>query len=461
MSRVTHRIEKIIIDTLQNSEALTIPEISRKSGISKDQAHRGIQWLLDKEIVRIIKESGAILQAGPAAIQAIQMGLPERRLLDALKGGQDISHITKTLGTDYKAALGICARNRWIQISGGIPVLVSYPDTIPGEDTLKILYEGVSEDAISSEHAAAISYLRRRPGYVIQKSIPATFGLDDIYSDIKYQESSRIDVEAPAALMPISKTHPLSDVISEIREAFVRLGFEEVRGNLVQTSFWNFDALFTPQDHPAREMQDTFFVRGATLERDHTDEQRNRVAAMHQNRWRYTWDYDTSAEAVLRTHTTCVTIRHLAEYNPDEGRFFSMGPVFRNEKPSYKHLAEFRQVEGVVIGSDVSLRDLMGIQRQFYRIMGLKKIKFWPTFFPYTEPSLQSMVYSDELKKWVELFGMGIFRPEVTEPLGITHPVLAWGGGIERIAILRYMLNDVRDFYANDMGWLRQVGICR
>ena len=163
----------------------------------------------------------------------------------------------------------------------------------------------------------------------------------------------------------------------------------------------------------------------------------------------------------MRTHTTCVTIRHLAEHNPSEGRFFSMGPVFRNEKPSYKHLAEFRQIEGVVVGQDVSLRNLMGIQRQFYGIMGLKKIKFWPTFFPYTEPSLQSMVYSDRLGKWVELFGMGIFRPEVTKPLGIKRPVLAWGGGIERIAMLRYMLNDVRDFYANNMGWLRRMSICR
>lgn len=456
--------------------------------MSVDQAHRGIQWLLDKKIVRATKEAQVMLQAGPAAIKAVQYGLPERRLLKALKGGQDVSEISGALGPDYRAALGICAKNRWIQISGGTLTLASYPDAIPGEDVLERLVNGMPADAMASDtsanDAAHVSYLKRRPGYVIQKSIPATFSLDmdadnqnvgisdrtkvgvkltPSYkiSKTDKEATDRIDVEAPAATLQVARTHPLAEVISEIREAFVRLGFEEVWGNLVQTSFWNFDALFTPQDHPAREMQDTFFVRGATLEQDSTTVQQDRVARMHNDMWRYAWDNDTSREAVLRTHTTCVTIRHLAEHNPCEGRFFSMGPVFRNEKPSYKHLAEFRQIEGVVIGQDVSLRNLMGIQRQFYGIMGLKKIKFWPTFFPYTEPSLQSMVYSDELGKWVELFGMGIFRPEVTKPLGIERPVLAWGGGIERIAMLRYMLNDVRDFYANNMGWLRRVNVCR
>lgn len=433
--------------------------------MSVDQARRGIQWLLDKKIIHTTKEAQTILQAGPAAIQAIQKGLPERRLLRALKEGQDASEISGTLGTDYRAALGICAKNRWVQISGGIPTLVSYPDIIPGEDTLESLAEGIPYDSskgnTAKDDTADVSYLRRRPGFVVQKSIPATFGLDkDAYADTD-DTSDIIDVEAPAATLRISRIHPLAEVISEIREAFVRLGFEEVRGDLVQTSFWNFDALFTPQDHPAREMQDTFFVRGGELQQDFTAGQQRRVGDMHQKMWRYTWDYDKSLKPVLRTHTTCVTIRHLAEQNPEEGRFFSLGSVFRNEKPSYKHLAEFRQVEGVVVGQDVSLRDLMGIQRQFYNIMGLKKVKFWPTFFPYTEPSLQSMVYSDELKKWVELFGMGIFRPEVTKPLGIKRPVLAWGGGIERIAMLRYMLNDVRNFYANDLSWLGQVKPCR
>ena len=158
---------------------------------------------------------------------------------------------------------------------------------------------------------------------------------------------------------------------------------------------------------------------------------------------------------VLRTHTTCVTINHLAKTRPKSARVFSLGSVFRNEKQSYKHLAEFHQVEGVLSGPNATLRDLMGIQSEFYRRIGLGKVRFWPTFFPYTEPSLQTMVYNEDLGKWVEMFGMGIFRPEVIRPLAIPGPVLAWGGGIERIAMLKYGVSDVREFYNNDIKWLR------
>ena len=211
------------------------------------------------------------------------------------------------------------------------------------------------------------------------------------------------------------------------------------------------------RDHPARELQDTFYIENLKLEKPATLKQIKQVSASHSQNWRYNWQLSESQKMVLRTHTTCVTIRYLAEKKPDDARVFSLGRVFRNEKVSYKHLVEFNQIEGIVIGNNTTLRDLMGIQKEFYKQLGLTKIKFWPTFFPYTEPSLQTMVYNEKLGKWIELFGMGIFRPEVTKPLGITKPVLAWGGGIERIAMLKYDLDDVREFYNNNLNWLRTV----
>jgi len=259
----------------------------------------------------------------------------------------------------------------------------------------------------------------------------------------------------------VERTHPLKDTIDEIREIFVTLGFSEIIGNMTQSSFWNFDALFTPQDHPARELQDTFYLDGISAKKIATPEQIRKVSESHKKNWRYYWNINEARKMVLRTHTTCVTIKHLAENKPDEAQFFSLGRVFRNEKVSYKHLVEFNQIEGVVVGKNANLRNLMGIQREFYKRIGITKIKFWPTFFPYTEPSLQTMVYNKRLGKWIELFGMGIFRPEVTKPLGITKPVLAWGGGIERIAMLKYGLDDVREFYNNNLGWLRSVTKCQ
>ena len=254
-----------------------------------------------------------------------------------------------------------------------------------------------------------------------------------------------------------ARTHPLKDTIDEIREIFVKLGFSEIQGNLTQSSFWNFDALFTPQDHPARELQDTFYLENLKFEKPASSKQIKQVSASHSQNWRYNWQLKESQKMVLRTHTTCVTIKYLAEKKPDDARVFSLGRVFRNEKVSYKHLVEFNQIEGIVIGNNTTLRDLMGIQKEFYKQLGLTKIKFWQTFFPYTEPSLQTMVYIAKLGKWIELFGMGIFRPEVTKTLGITKPVLAWGGGIERIAMLKYDLDDVREFYNNNLNWLRTV----
>ena len=208
-------------------------------------------------------------------------------------------------------------------------------------------------------------------------------------------------------------------------------------------------------------MQDTFYIKDKKASKFATTNQIRQVSRSHKANWGYDWNLSDAQKLVLRTHTTCVTIKYLAENKLEEARIFSLGRVFRNEKVSYKHLFEFNQVEGIVVGKDVTLRDLMGLQREFYRKMGLTKIKFWPTFFPYTEPSLQSMVFNEKVNKWIELFGMGIFRPEVTKPLGITRPVLAWGGGIERIAMLKYDLDDVREFYNNNLSWLRSATRCQ
>ena len=103
----------------------------------------------------------------------------------------------------------------------------------------------------------------------------------------------------------------------------------------------------------------------------------------------------------------------------------------------------------------------MGLQLEFYHKLGIQKVKFWPTFFPYTEPSLQSMVYIEKIDKWLELFGMGIFRDEVTLPMKIRNPVLAWGGGLERLAMLRLGIDDIRTLYSNKIEWLRSVPKCQ
>ncbi len=462
MPQVLHDIEKKIIKELKQKPELKPEELESLTGLNSDQVRRGIEWLKLKNLA-IVKESKQVfVKLGKNGLIANEKGLPESQLLKLIKEKpKSLNEIQKELQSVFGPAMGVAKKNGWIETTNNIVSLKNTSAEIPEEEIIQqIGTNRISSDIIVDK--SRLESLKKRPDFIveeIEKSQTIALSQDAKNIDLDVSDSGAIDVEAAAPTIFVAKSHPLKDVIDEIREIFVTLGFSEIHGNLSQSSFWNFDALFTPQDHPARELQDTFYLDGIKAKNFATRQQIRNVSDSHKKGWRYLWDISEASKLVLRTHTTCVTIKHLAETKPDEARIFSLGRVFRNEKVSYKHLVEFNQVEGVVIGKNTTLRDLMGIQKEFYRRIGLTKIKFWPTFFPYTEPSLQTMVYNEKLGKWVELFGMGIFRPEVTKPLGITKPVLAWGGGIERIAMLKYDVDDVREFYNNDLKWLRSVPV--
>jgi phenylalanyl-tRNA synthetase alpha chain len=504
MSQVLHPIEQKILKTLIDKQNLTPEELCAITGLSIDQIRRGIEWLKFKNLASVTESEKNFVTLGKRGKEVLEKGLPERQLVNYLKSlygySCEINDAKNYLKNEFSPAIANAKKNAWIEIHENRISLKGYHDITPEEKIIKSIASqnatGLSADEL--EDKIALDSLKKRPDYIISsfkksvsvnltekgvetaKSVPDEIDTSRNISETlshttdslisKTQTTSHttdsylvrpIDVEAPAPTTFAARSHPLRDVVDEVREIFVSLGFSEIIGNNVQSSFWNFDALFTPQDHPAREMQDTFYLKDVKASTVAKLDQIKKVSDAHKKGWNYHWQKEEARKLVLRTHTTCVTIRALADQKHDEARLFSIGRVFRNEKLSYKHLAEFHQVEGVVVGKNVTLRDLMGLQTEFYHKMGIKKIKFWPTFFPYTEPSLQSMIYNEKLGKWVELFGMGIFRPEVTKPLGIKNPVLAWGGGIERIAMLRYGLEDVRELYENKFGWLRSVPKCQ
>ncbi|WP_016939473.1 phenylalanine--tRNA ligase subunit alpha [Nitrosopumilus sp. SJ] len=461
MSQVFHDIEKKIITSLKENPKQTPESLEKSTNLSPDQIRRGIEWLKLKELANVDETKTSIVSLGKNGKESFQKGLPERRLLDLLKTKSKLSDLQQELGAVFGPAMGLARKNNWVEATSDEISLKNPPSVLPGEKSLKQI--GEKKLPVDELNKDDLSGLLRRPDFVIEEVVKTReITLTDSAKSLNLDDSSGgIDVEAKVPEVFVARTHPLKDTIDEIREIFVTLGFSEIYGNMTQSSFWNFDALFTPQDHPARELQDTFYLDGISDKKIATPQQIRKVSDSHKKNWRYQWDINEARKMVLRTHTTCVTIKHLAETKPDEARVFSLGRVFRNEKVSYKHLVEFNQIEGIVVGKDANLRNLMGIQREFYKRIGITKIKFWPTFFPYTEPSLQTMVYNERLGKWVELFGMGIFRPEVTKPLGITKPVLAWGGGIERIAMLKYGLDDVREFYNNNLNWLRSATKCQ
>ncbi len=459
--------------------------------LSMDQVRRGIEWLKFKNLISISESSTSKVYLAPENVPATIIGLPERRLVNAVKDGKNTiaemlaNRILKS--EEVNAAIANAKRNQWIQfVEGGKMVATTLAEKkSPEEIFLEGFQGGINITELTDEQKKGFELLKKRPNYLeIREQKESRVSLTEsgrkllpalevekpqerrLTSELitsgrwKQIELSSLDVEAAAPSVFSGRRHPLADIIEEVKEIFVGLGFSEIDGNMVQSGFWNFDALFTPQDHPAREMQDTFYVSGRKHAIPASRDQIAKVSRVHKTGWG-SWNAEESERVVLRTHTTPVTLQHLASARPENARYFSVGRVFRNEKVSYKHLVEFHQVEGVATAHKASLRDLMGLQKEFYAKMGIKKVKFWPTFFPYTEPSLQSMVYNERLEKWVELFGMGIFRPEVTQPLGIKNPVLAWGGGLERIAMLRFGLDDVRELYTNRLGWLRSVPKCQ
>jgi phenylalanyl-tRNA synthetase alpha chain len=276
------------------------------------------------------------------------------------------------------------------------------------------------------------------------------------------------DVTLASSELYPAKLHPVRKIIEQTRQAFLELGFEEVASPSVEVAFWNFDALFQPQDHPARDMQDTFYMADpsrASLPNE------NRVEAVKRSHetgegyqstgWGYRWKASEAEKTVLRTHTTASTIRALAR-NPDAPyKAFCVGWTYRNESISYKHLPVFHQVDGLVIDKDANLSSLLGILSAFYQKMGFSKVRFKPAFYPYTEPSVDVMVYMESRGKWIEMGGSGIFRPEVTEPLGCKHPVLAWGLGIERLAMIRLGFDDIRHLYQGGLDTIEGVPLCR
>ncbi len=276
------------------------------------------------------------------------------------------------------------------------------------------------------------------------------------------------DITLSSAELSPAKLHPVRKIIEQTRQAFLELGFEEVVSPSVEVAFWNFDALFQPQDHPARDMQDTFYMADPSkavlpnAQRVEAVKRSHETGEGYQSTgWGYRWKASEAEKTVLRTHTTASTIRALARNPNAPYKSFCVGWTYRNESISYKHLPVFHQVDGLVIDKDANLSSLMGILSAFYQKMGFSQVRFKPAFYPYTEPSVDVMVYMESRGKWIEMGGSGIFRPEVTEPLGCKHPVLAWGLGIERLAMLRLGFSDIRHLYQGGLDTIEGVPLCR
>lgn len=251
--------------------------------------------------------------------------------------------------------------------------------------------------------------------------------------------------------------HPLNKVREEFRQIFFSLGFSEMPTNqYVDSGFWNFDTLFVPQKHPARDLQDTFYVKDPLVAGLPEDmEYWNNVKRVHEDGaygsigYRYEWKPEEAQKLVLRTHTTAVSAKmlHQLAKDPKPSKLFSIDRVFRNEAVDATHLAEFHQVEGVVADYNLTLGDLIGFMQMFFSQMGVKQLRFKPAYNPYTEPSLEIFSWHEGLGKWVEIGNSGMFRPEMLEAMGLPKDlrVHGWGLSLERPTMIKYGVSNIRE----------------
>ncbi|XP_064479392.1 phenylalanine--tRNA ligase alpha subunit-like [Ornithodoros turicata] len=270
--------------------------------------------------------------------------------------------------------------------------------------------------------------------------------------------------------------HPLLKVRAEFRKIFLELGFTEMPTNQwVESSFWNFDALFQPQQHPARDAHDTFFVSDPATSSDFPPDYMERVKKVHSeggygsHGYQYNWKVEEAQKNLLRTHTTAVSARMLYKLAQEKTfrpvKYFSIDRVFRNETLDATHLAEFCQIEGVVADYGLTLGNLMGIIGEFFKKLGMSQLRFKPAYNPYTEPSMEIFSYHPGLRKWVEVGNSGLFRPEMLLPMGLPPDVvvIAWGLSLERPTMIKYGINNIRDLVGPkvDLQMVYDNPICR
>ncbi|XP_055373837.1 phenylalanine--tRNA ligase alpha subunit [Condylostylus longicornis] len=271
--------------------------------------------------------------------------------------------------------------------------------------------------------------------------------------------------------------HPLLKVRTEFRQIFLEMGFSEMpTNNYIESSFWNFDALFQPQQHPARDAHDTFFISHPSKSFKFPHEYLERVKHVHSKGaygsqgYGYDWKIEEAQKNLLRTHTTAVSARMLYKLaNQPDGfkpvKYFSIDKVFRNETLDATHLAEFHQVEGVIADVGLTLGDLIGTLYEFFRKLGITQLEFKPAYNPYTEPSMEIFCYHPGLQKWIEVGNSGVFRPEMLLPMGLPSNVnvIAWGLSLERPTMIKYGINNIRDLIGPkvDLKMVEEGPICR
>lgn len=494
-----HPLERAVLPHLTTHSEL--PAISKAAKLDETETMRALQWLENKQAVTIHGEKKKLISLGKNGILYQKIGLPEKILLATLsqeyKSLNVLTKKSRLSREEVTAAIGLLRKKNAVELKKEqSDLLLKITDTgkhlareiWPEEEFLQQQFP-VEMNAIKD--TAIIEQLRRRKDFLhLEEKQLITASLTELGQQLaaqdlsaevtnrltpkmlqdgswKEQQFRAYDVEVNVPAVHGGKKHIVTQATEYAKKVWMDMGFKEMTDTMVQTSFWNFDTLFTAQDHPVREMQDTFFLGGAAEKgRLPKKELVEEVKNAHENGgttgstgWGGKWNEEEAKKNVLRTHTTALTAHTLASLKKEHlpAKFFALGKNFRNEALDQTHLNEFNQTEGIVVDKKVNFRHLLGYLKQFFAKMGYPQARFRPAFFPYTSPSVEIDVFHPLHQKWVEFGGAGMLRPEVVVPLlGEDIPVLAWGPGFDRIILEYWNIKDIRDLYRNDLKQLRE-----
>lgn len=447
-----------LLEELKDRDRTTVEELE-KEGYDQAMVHRAALELEENSLADYQEEEEVVHALTEKGREVVEEGSPEHRLIERLENGPEPLSGLEDLELDV--ALGKARERGWVEIDEGVVELTDEGRENLEADLVKRKLENGEFDERLEQRGLVEQ--RTRTERVIE--------LTDRGEELAAEEVREdFNVEAKVQTPRTGKKHFYKQIIDYARDKFIEMGFQEMSGDFIVPSFLNFDALYTPQDHPARELHDTFFMeKPEKADLSGYGDKVRHVKATHENGWTtgstgwgYDWSYQEAEKNVLRTHTTAVSIERIHQLELDEEelprKFFTVSRNFRNETVDRTHLAEFLQTDGIVVGKDLNFRHLKAYISEFFQKMGYDEFRLVPSYYPYTEMSVEVQVWDETDQEWLGMGGAGMFRPEVVKPmLGFEATVLAWGLGIGRIAMMAAGLEDVRELYRNDIEILEQT----
>lgn len=485
-------MEELILKEINSSDIDSL-SLAKKLNIDHNELIGKLKSLESKEYIKLNLLKKDIISLTTEGESYSKNGMPEFQLLNLInkEEGTDKTELETKLGAMYKIAFSTCMKKKMIKLTDSKIILLIDPSSLTDTDKELLVYiaNGESDKLSKTDltnlkkrklvEAKSVSYFNISKGDNFSLEVEAKITditsdmiINKTYKDIKF---SKFNLNAKGADISMGAAHPLLKVRTEFRSILLEMGFSEMpTNNFVESSFWNFDSLFQPQQHPARDSHDTFFLNNPKYSNIEKFKQYfYDVKKMHEEGgygsfgWKYNWSEEEARKNILRTHTTATSskmLKQIADNGFKEAKLFSIDRVFRNETLDATHLAEFHQIEGLVCGKNLGLGHLKGIITEFFRKVGITELKFKPAYNPYTEPSMEIFVYHPALKKTIEIGNSGIFRPEMLRPMGLPEEcsVIAWGLSLERPTMIQYNINNIRELFGHkiDIKDIKNNPIC-